>query len=80
MLSWHLVNSRRSGRRWERSAVVRKGWVEANRLKLGDKLSSHDGQWIAVEEVYDTGEYETLWKKVSGPFFDRRLGSLTYRT
>jgi len=37
------------------------GWIEANRLQLGDNLSSDDGQLIAVEEVYDTGEYETLY-------------------
>jgi intein/homing endonuclease len=38
-----------------------KGWIEATRLRPGDLLTSADGQWIAVEEVYDTGEYETLY-------------------
>ena len=37
------------------------GWVEANRLLPGDLLSSDDGQSVAVEDVYDTGEYETLY-------------------
>jgi hypothetical protein len=30
-------------------------------LQVGDLLSSHDGQWVAVKEVYDTGEYETVY-------------------
>ena len=41
--------------------VKDKGWTEATRLTTGDLLSSHDGQWIAVEEVYHSGEYETVY-------------------
>jgi hypothetical protein len=38
-----------------------KGWLPAGELQVGDLLSSHDGQWLAVKEVYDTGEYETVY-------------------
>jgi RHS repeat-associated protein len=41
--------------------VLDKGWVTAAELKTGDLLSSHDGQWVAVEEVYDTGDYEAVY-------------------
>ncbi len=41
--------------------VMNKGWVTAAELKTGDLLSSHDGQWIPVEEVYDTGDYEEVY-------------------
>jgi hypothetical protein len=41
--------------------VNAKGWVEAGSLQAGDLLSSHDGRWVAVEESYDTGEYETVY-------------------
>jgi intein/homing endonuclease len=41
--------------------VYDKGWINARELQPGDRLSSHDGQWVSVEEVYDTGEYETVY-------------------
>jgi hypothetical protein len=41
--------------------VKDRGWLPAGELREGDLLSSHDGQWVAVEEVEDTGEYETVY-------------------
>jgi intein/homing endonuclease len=41
--------------------VEGKGWTAANELQAGDLLVSHDGQILPVEEVYDTGEWETLY-------------------
>jgi hypothetical protein len=41
--------------------VKGRGWVAALELLQGDLLSSEDGQWVPVEEVYDTGEYETVY-------------------
>jgi hypothetical protein len=41
--------------------VQGKGWVAAGELQVGDQLSRHDGQWIAVEELRDTGEYEIVY-------------------
>jgi large repetitive protein len=38
-----------------------KGWVPAGELLPGDLLSSHDGQWVAVEAVLDTGDYATVY-------------------
>lgn len=41
--------------------VKGQGWTRAAGLMTGDLLSSDDGQWVAVEEVYDTGNYETVY-------------------
>ena len=41
--------------------VYDKGWVPAAEVRPGDLLSSHDGQWIPVEEVFDTGEFASLY-------------------
>src|SRR5262249_18489588 len=36
-------------------------WVAASSLQRGDRLLSHDGRRVEVEEVYDTCEYETVY-------------------
>jgi hypothetical protein len=41
--------------------VKGKKWVAARELKPGDLLSTHDGRWVAVEEVFDTGAYELVY-------------------
>jgi hypothetical protein len=41
--------------------VEGKGWTEAERLKPGDRLGSHDGKGVVVRELYDTGETETVY-------------------
>ncbi len=38
-----------------------KGWVAASELVVGDLINRDDGQWIAVEDIYDTGDYETVY-------------------
>jgi hypothetical protein len=38
-----------------------KGWVNANELAVGDYLLTDDGQWAAVEDVFDTGEWEVVY-------------------
>jgi len=30
-------------------------------LRVGDRLSSHDGRWVAVEGLQDTGECERVY-------------------
>jgi hypothetical protein len=42
---------------WVRS----RGWVAARELRVGDELRSHDGQWVAVEGVRDTGREEVVY-------------------
>ena len=37
------------------------GWLPAGLLRAGDLLSSHDGRWVAVDEVVNTGEWETVY-------------------
>lgn len=41
--------------------VCTKGWMPAHHLKIGDRLLSHDGQIVAVEDVFETGEREKLY-------------------
>jgi len=41
--------------------VQGKGWLQANELAIGDLLSSHDGRWLPVEDLLDTGEYERVY-------------------
>jgi hypothetical protein len=38
-----------------------KGWVAARELEAGDELSTHDGRWVLVEEMLDTGEVATVY-------------------
>ncbi len=38
-----------------------KGWLPAGELRRGDLLTSHEGEWLAVEEVFDSGDYERLY-------------------
>jgi RHS repeat-associated protein len=39
-----------------------KGWVAAGGgLRAGDLLASHDGRWVAVEGVEDTGAWATVY-------------------
>jgi hypothetical protein len=37
------------------------GWRQAALLQAGDLLAGLDGEWVAVDEVVDTGEYETVY-------------------
>jgi intein/homing endonuclease len=41
--------------------VYNRGWVRAEQLGVGDMLVSDDGQVKLVEDVLDTGEYETVY-------------------
>ena len=41
--------------------VVGKGWVATNELESGDALIGRDGTLTPIEEVYETGEVETVY-------------------
>ncbi len=58
--------------------VYNKGWVAAGKLEEGDLLSSHDGQWVAVEEAFDTGEYETVYNLKVADHHTYFVGSRTW--
>jgi hypothetical protein len=45
--------------------VQGKGWTSTKDLKPGDLLRSHDGKWMPVEEVFDTG--------VEAPVYNLRI-------
>jgi hypothetical protein len=51
-----------------------KGWIEAAKLQEGDRLATLDGQWIAVEEAYDTGEFETVYNMRVADFLTYFVG------
>ena len=37
-----------------------KGWTEASNLHYGDEIRTKDG-WVTIEEIRDTGLYETVY-------------------
>jgi hypothetical protein len=37
------------------------GWTPAGSLKEGDRIATLSGEWVAVAEVFDTGEWETVY-------------------
>ncbi|HEV3079065.1 MAG TPA: polymorphic toxin-type HINT domain-containing protein, partial [Gemmataceae bacterium] len=41
--------------------VKGKGWACARELKPGNLLRSHDGRWVAVEEIFDTGVEQPVY-------------------
>ena len=58
--------------------VLHRGWVTVSELIPGDQLSSHDGQWVTVEKVEDTGEYETVYNVRVADFHTYFVGSLEW--
>jgi hypothetical protein len=41
--------------------VLEKGWLPAGALQIGDLLQMHDGNWLPVEGVADSGRVETVY-------------------
>jgi RHS repeat-associated protein len=65
----------------EHPFFVKRAWkfIEASELRAGDEFLSHDGQWSRVEEVYDTGEYETVYNLRVADFHTYFVGSEEWR-
>ena len=38
-----------------------RGWTPAGELLVGERLATHAGGWVAVEDLLDTGEHEHLY-------------------
>lgn len=38
-----------------------KGWTPAGELAIGDELSTHTGAWIAIDDLFDTGETSVVY-------------------
>lgn len=38
-----------------------RGWVPADKLSAGDRIMTATGGWVAVEESFDTGEWEVVF-------------------
>lgn len=56
-----------------------KGWVAAQYLKPGDKMRSHDGRTVEVEEVVDTGVQETVYNCRVADYHTYFVGSAEWR-
>jgi hypothetical protein len=41
--------------------VKGEGWLAAGLLEVGDLLCSHDGRWLPVEDLLDTGDHATVY-------------------
>jgi hypothetical protein len=52
-----------------------KGWIKAFELQVSDLLAGHDGQWVAVEDLCDTGEVETVYNLRVQDFHTYFVGS-----
>jgi len=52
-----------------------RGWVFARELAAGDKLSTHEGRWVAVESVTDSGEVTTVYNLRVSEFHTYFVGS-----
>jgi hypothetical protein len=52
-----------------------KGWLEAGQLSVGDLLSSQDRRWVPVQDVLDTGEFETVYNLRVADFHTYFVGS-----
>ncbi len=50
------------------------GWVAAKDLEPGDLVSSWDGQWVAVDEVFHTGIEEKVYNITVGEFHTYFVG------
>jgi hypothetical protein len=57
--------------------VQGKGWTAAGGLQVGDLLSLENG-WLAVEDVLDTGEYETVYNLRVAEYHTYFVGTLEW--
>lgn len=58
--------------------VQGKGWLLAQELAVGNLLGSHDNRWVAVEELYDTGEWETVYNLRVADYHTYFVGGLDW--
>jgi hypothetical protein len=58
--------------------VQGRGWVEAGVLNIGDLLLSHDGQWLPVEDLFDTGQYETVYNLAIADYHTYFVGQFSW--
>ena len=54
--------------------VENKGWVNAQEVNSGDRLLSHDRQWLEVSEIEETDEWETVCNLRIAEFYTYFVG------
>ncbi len=59
--------------------VYNKGWLPAGQLRVGDVLVSHDGQRMPVEDLLDTGDWETVYNLRIADFHTYFVGGRDWR-
>ena len=62
-LAWHLHVGGQTIRTTAEHPfwIEGKGWLAVNQLVIGDRLLSSDGTGIEIEDLLDTGEWETVY-------------------
>ncbi len=77
---WHLKVGGRIIRTTEQHPfyVRGKGWMETRDLTAGDHLRSHDGQWMVVHEVRDSGEDAPVYNLRISDYHTYFVGSETW--
>src|SRR5262249_35098235 len=58
--------------------VDARGWVDARDLRQGDLLCGHDGRFLPVEDVYDTGEDEAVYNMRIADYHTYFVGCLEW--
>ena len=73
---WKLVVAGREiGTTAEHPFYVKdKGWLEAHKLEKGNQLATLDGQWVTVNEVFDTGHLEVVYNLRIGDYHTYFVG------
>jgi hypothetical protein len=56
-----------------------RGWQPASEVKAGDGLLSHDGTWVSVDAVEETGEIETVYNLQISEYHTYFVGSDEWR-
>ncbi len=59
--------------------VKEQGWVDCQGLSIGDLLLSHDGQWVAVEDLLNTRELETVYNLRIADWHTYFVGATAWR-
>jgi hypothetical protein len=55
--------------------VAGKEWLSAGELQAGDRLLGPNGEFVAVEEIFDTGEFDTVYNIRVADFHTYFVGS-----
>ena len=55
-----------------------RGWTPAGELQVGERLATHVGGWVAVEDLLDTGEHERVYNLRVAEWHTYFVGAATW--